>query len=194
MSREDFPNGPRLTAVLGNKPAGLTSDPGERDCKEHELEPKAFFCSHSAQRVVNGKSEDQQKGDTGSGHDTESVEHGIDGVRNRVIGSLLDLSFRDFIGVGLILLSQQAETEIFLVFFERGSSLSIVRILTKLFQSLDSDHTLSDTFFVFRNDLVQTGNLLIQGAGRQDAGEPGNSDFEGILLQFGVGKHRPAER
>ena len=106
MSREDFPNGPRLTAVLGNKPAGLTGrDQGSGTAKSTSFEPTAFFCSHSAQRVVNGKSEDQQKGDTGSGHDTESVEHGIDGVRNRVIGSLLDLSFRDFIGVGLILTS-----------------------------------------------------------------------------------------
>lgn len=109
-----FPKWSKADGRTRQQTSGLTSDPGERDCKEHELEPKAFFCSHSAQRVVNGKSEDQQKGDTGSGHDTESVEHGIDGVRNRVIGSLLDLSFRDFIGVGLILLSQQAETEIFL--------------------------------------------------------------------------------
>lgn len=65
MGREDFPNGPRLTAVFGNKPTGFTGDPGERNCKEHEFEPKTFFCSYSAQRVVNGKSEDQQKGDTG---------------------------------------------------------------------------------------------------------------------------------
>ena len=161
MGREDFPNGPRLTAVFGNKPTGFTGDPGERNCKEHEFEPKTFFCSYSAQRVVNGKSEDQQKGDTGSGHDTESVEHGIDGVGDRVICSLLNLCLRDFIGVGLILFGQQNETEILHVYIERGLSLSIVGILTELFQCLNSDHTLSDAFFVFGNNLFQTGDLLV---------------------------------
>ena len=114
--------------MLGDEPAELGSDPGERQDPKSSLQEQPALSNAPAGSKIesNGKESDEKEAEPH--HDPERPEYRRDG-RYRIPGGLVDLRRSRLRGVLHVLSKQERVAEILYMLFERLPSNRIARII-----------------------------------------------------------------